>query len=165
MIKPLVVALALTVSLTLAPVAGIVDAESDDGPHVGDVDHVGLTVTDLDRTTTFFIEVLGFKLLKRDDEYPATFLSNGEVMITLWRATDPATATPFNRKTNVGLHHLALQVDSFEALDAMHERVRRADGVRIEFAPEPLSGGPAKHMMFREPSGNRLELIHRPPSP
>lgn len=27
-----------------------------------------------------------------------------------------------------------------------------------------LSGGPARHMMIREPSGNRLEFIHRPPN-
>jgi lactoylglutathione lyase len=134
-------------------------------PLVGDVDHIGLTVTDLDRTTTFFTEILGFKLLRRDEDYPATFVSNGQVIVTLWRTVDPSTATPFNRKNNVGLHHLAFQVDSFEALDAMYERLRQADGVTIEFSPEPLSGGPTKHMMFREPSGNRLELIHRPPKP
>jgi len=154
--------IALFVSVALASAAPADDAAP---PRVGDVDHVGLTVTDLEATTAFFTDTLGFKLIKRDDEYPATFVSNGEVLITLWRATDPDKAVPFNRKTNVGLHHLAFAVDSFASLDAMYERIRKVEGVVIEFAPEPLSGGPTKHMMLREPSGNRLELIHRPPSP
>lgn len=154
----------LIVSIIVLLSVPYASAEETAARLVGGVDHVGLTVTDLEKTTTFFIDTLGFELLRRDDEYPATFLGNGATVITLWRATDPKTAVPFNRKTNVGLHHLAFRVDSFEALDLMYERIRKADGVTIEFAPEPLQGGPTKHMMFREPSGNRLELIHRPPN-
>lgn len=132
---------------------------------VGDVDHVGLTVTDLDASTAFFEDSLGFEVVGRDEAYPAVFLGNGEFLITLWRATAPEKAVSFDRKNNVGLHHLAIRVGSFEALDAMHRRLVEAPGVKIEFAPEPLGGGPAKHMMLREPSGNRIELIHRPPEP
>lgn len=143
----------------LAPVASSAPAV------VGGVDHVGLTVTDLDASVAFFTDALGFEIRGRDDDYPAVFLTNGEITVTLWRATDPEKATPFDRKNNVGLHHLAFRVASFEALDAVHERVRQVPGVRIEFAPELAYGGPAKHMMIREPSGNRLEFIHRPPEP
>jgi hypothetical protein len=31
--------------------------------------------------------------------------------------------------------------------------------VKIEFAPEPLGGGPTRHMMCAIPGGIRLELI------
>lgn len=130
---------------------------------VGGVDHVGLTVTDLNASKTFFTDVLGFEVRGGDDEYPSVFLGNGEVLVTLWRATDPETAVSFDRKRNVGLHHLAFAVSSFEALDDLHERLRTAPGVTIEFAPELNRGGPARHMMIREPSGNRIEFIHRPP--
>jgi lactoylglutathione lyase len=132
---------------------------------VGGVDHVGLTVTDLNASQAFFTDALGFTTLRRDEEYPAVFLTNGHIIVTLWRATDPATAIPFDRKQNVGLHHLAFAVDSFERLAAVYERVNQAPGVKIEFSPEPLSGGPARHMMMREPSGNRIEFIHRPAPP
>ena len=81
----------------------------------------------------------------------------------MWRATDPESAIRFDRKTNVGLHHLAFNVGSFDELDALYEVLRDTNGVVIEFSPEPLSGGPTKHMMIREPSGNRLEFIHMPP--
>lgn len=129
---------------------------------VGPVDHVGLAVKDLEASTAFFVDGLGYTLRGKDPAYPAAFLSNGRSLITLWEVEDPDAAVGFDRRKNVGLHHLALSVTSFEALDALHERLSKMPGVRIEFAPELSYGGPAKHMMVFEPSGNRIELVHRP---
>ncbi len=137
--------------------------ETSSGPVQG-TDHVGLTVTDLEASTALFVDVLGFRVRGADESYPAHFLTNGSTTITLWRAEDPKQATPFDRRANVGLHHLALAVDSFESLAALHDRLAQYPGVVIEFAPELAYGGPSKHMMFYEPSGNRIELVHRPPS-
>lgn len=148
--------------VVVALLAGVAHPAHAAESAVGGIDHVGLAVTKLGASEQFFTETLGFSFTRRDDDYPAVFLTNGHVIVTLWRVTDPSTAIPFDRKHNVGLHHLAFAVDSFAALDALHARLARAPGVRIEFAPEPLSGGPARHMMIREPSGNRLEFIHRP---
>lgn len=131
---------------------------------VGGLDHVGLTVTDLVASEAFFVDVLDFSVVRRDADYPASFVKNGDIVVTLWRTLDPITAVQFDRKNNVGLHHLALKIDGFEALDGLYAELLEAPGVIIEFAPEPLSGGPTRHMMIREPSGNRLEFIHRPPS-
>ncbi len=126
------------------------------------VDHIGLTVTNLEASRAFFVEALGFRVRGKDDKYPAYFLTNGATTITLWRAKDLTTARPFDRAQNVGLHHLALAVSSFEELDRLAATLRSYPGVTIEFMPELSYGGPAKHMMIREPSGNRLEFIHRP---
>ena len=134
-------------------------------PEVTAVDHIGLAVTDLEASKAFFIDGLGFAVRGEDPSYPAAFLSNGHAMVTLWGIADPGSATPFDRKRNVGLHHLALSVTSFEALEALHARLKDMPGVRIEFAPELAYGGPAKHMMVYEPSGNRVELVHRPKTP
>lgn len=79
-------------------------------------------------------------------------------MLTLWQTTDPNTATPFDRKTNIGLHHLALKVDGLATLNAMHETLSKTGGVTIEFAPEPMGSGPIHHMMFYIPGGIRMEL-------
>ena len=163
-IRKMLVALAVCGACTsLSGFADVPNATAGES-NVGGVDHVGLTVTDLAATETFFVEQLGFTVMRRDPEYPAAFLNNGEVIVTLWRATDPEKAVAFDRKNNVGLHHLAFKVSSFDELDALYVQLKDAAGVRIEFSPEPLSGGPAKHMMIREPSGNRLEFIHRPPA-
>jgi len=131
--------------------------------NVGGINHFGLTVIDLDASELFFTEVLGFELLGRDDEYPSVAVANDEILITLWRVTNSDTAVQFDRQNNVGLHHLAFNVGSFDELDALHEILSVSPGVVVEFSPEPLSGGPTRHMMIREPSGNRLEFIHNPP--
>ena len=125
-------------------------------------DHVGLTVKDLDAARSFFVDCLGWKIVGGRPEYPSVYVSDGSAMLTLWRVEDPATCVEFNRRTNVGLHHLALRVPSREALDELYSRVASWPGVAIEFAPQPSGAGPKIHTMLREPGGNRLELVWDP---
>jgi len=126
--------------------------------HTYGVHHVGLTVSCLDDSARFFTGLLGFTEVRRDPEYPAVFVSDGTTMLTLWQVRDPRSHTGFDKNNQVGLHHLALRVESAAQLDSIHTRLQAA-GVPIEFAPEPLRGGPARHMMCYEPSGIRLEFI------
>lgn len=121
--------------------------------------HIGLTVPNLTATRDFFVNILEFKQVGEVPDYPAFFLSDGTILLTLWQATDPATATPFDRKNVIGLHHFALKVDSKETLNSLHQTLATTEGVKIEFAPEPLGGGPTQHMMFYIPGGIRMELI------
>ncbi|MEE2866526.1 MAG: VOC family protein [Pseudomonadota bacterium] len=123
------------------------------------INHLGLTVRDLDQTTAFFTELLGWQLLARDDNYPRTTVSDGTVRLTLWQADRTRPVTGFDRKTNIGLHHLALEVSSEEKLLEIAEKVKAWPGVEIEFMPEPLGGGPRRHMMLAEPGGIRIEFI------
>jgi catechol 2,3-dioxygenase-like lactoylglutathione lyase family enzyme len=133
---------------------------SDSNPSLTQgVHHLGLTVSDLERTRDFFVEVLRFEQIGEVPDYPAVFLSDGSVMLTLWQAEEPASAAPFDRKRVVGLHHFALQVADAAALEALHKRLGEHSDVEIEFAPEPLGGGPTRHMMCAIPGGIRLELI------
>lgn len=124
--------------------------------------HIGLTVPDLSDTRAFFIESLGFSQVGEVPDYPAAFLSDGTTMITLWQAENPETSTKFDRKNVIGLHHFALKVKDAETLDRLHGQLENAEGVNIEFAPEPLGDGPAKHMMLAIPGGIRMELITLP---
>ena len=123
------------------------------------VHHVGLTVSDLDTTRKFFLDTLGFEQVGEIPDYPAVFLSDDNIMITLWQAIDPANAVPFDRKNIIGLHHLALKVENDAALDGLYERLQNTDSVSIEFAPEPLLSGPTRHMMCYIPGGIRVEFI------
>lgn len=127
------------------------------------LNHVGLTVRDLDASTAFFTEVLNWDLAGGYPDYPSRFVTDGEIFVTLWQANDPENAVAFDRKNNIGLHHLALTVVTFEALDHLHARFLETDGVVIEFSPELNGGGPTRHMMIREPGGNRIEFAHTPP--
>ena len=121
--------------------------------------HVGLTVPNLAETRSFFVGTLGFDQLGELPDYPAVFLSDGTTMITLWQASDPANAIPFDRKNNIGLHHFAMKVENASVLDTLYHKLDATNGVDIEFAPEPLAGGPTKHMMCFIPGGIRMELI------
>ena len=121
--------------------------------------HVGLTVPSLEQARTFFQDALGFEQVGDVPEYPAAFVSDGKVMITLWQAEDPATATPFDRRKNIGLHHLALSVDGQDALEALADELGARDDTEVEFEPEPLGQTGIRHMMCRVPGNIRLELI------
>ena len=120
--------------------------------------HLGLTVPDIRATRNFFVDVLGFEQVGEVPDYPAIFVSDGTIMLTLWQAIDPDNATPFDRKSNIGLHHFALKVDNLETLKSIHQTLLNTTKVEIEFAPEPLKGLPAHHMMFYIPGGIRMEL-------
>lgn len=121
--------------------------------------HIGLTVPDIEQTRQFFVATLGFSQVGELPDYPAVFLSDGATMITLWRATDPAAAIPFDRKNIIGLHHLALTVESADTLESLYRVLQANNDVDIEFAPEPLLGGPTRHMICTIPGGIRVEFI------
>jgi catechol 2,3-dioxygenase-like lactoylglutathione lyase family enzyme len=121
--------------------------------------HIGLTVSDLAGSATFFIDVLGWQEVRRDPDYPAVFVSDGTILVTLWQVEDKAHYRKFDRKNNVGLHHLALMVESEDTLGDIYEKLTKETNVTIEFPPELLRAGPAKHMICYEPSGIRIEFI------
>jgi len=124
--------------------------------------HLGLTVSKLEQTTLFFTETLGWKLAGEKPQYPAKFVTDGKMFVTLWQVVNSESAIDFDRKNNVGLHHLALAVASKENLDLLYERFKTVKDLEIEFAPELNGQGPTIHMMIREPSGNRIEFTYRP---
>jgi catechol 2,3-dioxygenase-like lactoylglutathione lyase family enzyme len=126
------------------------------------IDHVGLTVRDLNQTLDFFTNCLGWNKVGEKPDYPAAFVSDGHLLVTLWQRKDEDGAHEFDRRANIGLHHLALRVESESALDEMAERISKWPGAKIEFAPELLGKGPKKHMMVYEPGGIRLEFDSAP---
>lgn len=123
------------------------------------VHHLGLTVPKLGAARKFFIHGLGFEQVGEVPGYPAVFVSDGTVLITLWQAEDPESAVPFDRRRVIGLHHFALKVDGATGLEDLHDKLSRRDDVEVEFPPESLGAGPARHMMCRIPGNIRLELI------
>ncbi len=120
------------------------------------VHHAGLTVPDLTATRRFFTDALGFRQVGEVADYPAVFLSDGSVMVTLWQAADPDNASTFDRHHNIGLHHLAFEVYD---LDVVHQQLAGRADVDLEFSPEHLGDGPTRHLMCSIPGGIRVEFI------
>ncbi|WP_040867943.1 VOC family protein [Nocardia exalbida] len=119
--------------------------------------HIGLNVSDLDRSVDFYRRALGFEQLaaSADDQRRWAFLgADGKLVVTLWEQSDGAfsTETP-------GLHHLSFQVDTIDQVRAV-ERVLRElsvafahDGV-VAHGEGVASGG----IFFTDPDGIRLEV-------
>ncbi|MBF6296710.1 VOC family protein [Nocardia amamiensis] len=119
--------------------------------------HIGLNVSDLDRSVDFYRRALGFEQLaaSTDAERRWAFLgADGKLVVTLWEQSDGtfSTETP-------GLHHLSFQVDTIDQVRAV-ERVLRElsvafahDGV-VAHGEGVASGG----IFFTDPDGIRLEV-------
>lgn len=140
-------------STTTQPAANTVNI-STSGIH-----HLGLSLPDIKQTAAFFIEQLNFKKVGEKPDYPAIFISDGTVMLTLWQIKDLDNTIHFDRQKNVGLHHFALKVATIAQLQTIYNNLAKLDDVVIEFAPEALGTSPFQHMMCLIPGGIRLELI------
>lgn len=126
------------------------------------VDHIGLTVGDLRASLAFFTNCLGWKLFGEKPDYPAAFVTDGHLKVTLWQVKDQTKYQAFDRRHNVGLHHLALKVLTLDDLYQLHERIRKWPSVTTEFSPEPSGAGPKIHFMINEPGGCRIEFSWDP---
>lgn len=123
------------------------------------IHHLGLTVKDIHATSQFFCDQLGFEIVGEKPDYPAIFVSDGTVMLTLWQAMGDRSAISFDRHHNIGLHHFALKVATRETLAVLYGQLVEHGGVNIEFKPEPLGQTDIMHMMCTIPGGIRVEFI------
>jgi catechol-2,3-dioxygenase len=119
------------------------------------IHHLGLTVESLKEAKDFFIQILDWKVLKEDPEYPSVFLSNGDAILTIWKA-QVESPIKFNRKHNIGLHHFALLVNSKKELMKIYQTIQ-ASHFEVEF--EPRLNGENLHFMVEGPSKIRIEFI------
>src|SRR5512134_2548297 len=83
---------------------------NSDMPATKGINHLGLAVLDLGQTARFFIDGLGWQESGYDPTYPRTAVSDGHVRLTLWQVDHSKRVVGFDRRSNVGLHHLALEV-------------------------------------------------------
>jgi len=117
------------------------------------IGHVVLKVRDLAQAEAFYTDVLGFEVVTRFDRPAAVFLTLGEQHhdVALFEVS-PAAIEPM--ADQVGLHHVALQREDYQALRDAHAELKRS-GVRILRA---VDHGTTNSVYFCDPSGNRLEL-------
>ena len=132
------------------------------------LDHLDLVVTSLERSQPFYQELLGLSnaseivgeqgervvYLSRPGEEPSGAFALG--------LRENRSSVPYDRY-DVGVHHVAFQLDSREAVDERAEWLR-AHGAEIE-------SGPADYPQYREgyyavffydPDGIKLELMYVP---
>jgi catechol 2,3-dioxygenase-like lactoylglutathione lyase family enzyme len=119
--------------------------------------HVGINVTDLDRSRRFYQQVFGWEVQAEGGEDGRRFAFLGDdraLLVTLWQQSEGRfdAARP-------GLHHLSFQVADMDAVRTAEARVRELgatvfhDGV-VAHREGAGSGG----IFFEDPDGTRLEI-------
>ncbi|MGC0419528.1 VOC family protein [Embleya sp. AB8] len=119
--------------------------------------HVGLNVTDLDRSVAFYRAVFEFDVVAEGTEVDRRFAflgRDGRLLVTLWQQSEGEFRT-----ADPGLHHLSFQVDTVEEVKAAEQVLRgldapfKYDGV-VPHGEHGTSGG----IFFTDPDGIRLEI-------
>ena len=147
---------------------------------VNSIGHVGIQVSDMDRSLKFYREVVGLKLTGRwgppDFRGQVCFMRVDKmhhdfVLFGLPEGSDPeslSTGIPSSMRKDVGLHHVAFQVDRREDWLAALDHVRSC-GVELLSGPlvhgheaqdeKGFIGGSGSHAFyFLDPDGHRIEI-------
>ena len=139
--------------------------------------HVGVCVSDLERSTAFYEGVLGFRQLftmTMGDELAATMEIDGiefqtrmlvrdDVLVELLHWIEP-TATGDGRRRPMdrfGMTHLCFRVDDVDDLVEPAERLGGAahPSTRTVLAGRGVDGADVVLMYFTDPDGTRIEAM------
>ncbi len=116
------------------------------------IDHVALTVTNVERSIAWYQEVLGL-----ERRYAAVWgnrpaaLCAGETCIALFAADTPDPKAQPDHNTLV-MRHVAFRVDRARFEEAQKELVAR--GVELEFEDHAIS----RSVYLYDPDGHRIEI-------
>ncbi len=120
--------------------------------------HVLLRVADLERSKRFYLDVLGFQVAEANPGDAFLTLGSDFHSVDLVQHAHPAAA-PRPHHDQIGLSHIAFQVDSYAALREAYLTLQ-AHGVTIDSASDHVS---QRSLYFADPDGNRLEIYYEIP--
>jgi catechol 2,3-dioxygenase-like lactoylglutathione lyase family enzyme len=115
--------------------------------------HLALNVQRLDEMKRFYTDVLGFAV-EWEPDGDNIYLSSGTDNLALHRASS-LSAGPS------ALDHLGLIVNRSEEVDRWAAFLE-SRGVVLDARPRTHRDG-ARSCYFRDPDGNRIQIIHHPP--
>lgn len=136
----------------------------------GGISHLALTVTDLDRSASFYEKVLGFMGYARVEVPEATqqlmrtrllaFASpNGS--LTLRPAKAESAMKPHDRNAP-GFNHLAFNAESKADVDGMYNLLKQIDAQILD-PPADYAYFPVYHSVyFADPDGLKIEFVYWP---
>jgi catechol 2,3-dioxygenase len=119
-----------------------------------EIGHLVLNVTDVERSTAFYRDVVGFQVARYRPNGTGTFLTCGVVHHNLALFKAPEGAQPVQRG-QIGLNHFAFKVENYPVLQAAHERLVEA-GATIDHI---VDHGMTRSVYFLDPDGIEMELF------
>ena len=132
---------------------------------LGGIHHLGLTVTDVERSARWYEEVLGFcqvgQLGSAHDERRKIFLRHEGMSVRLGLVEHHTSTRACFDETVTGLDHLSFAVASRSELE--HWLVRLSNHrVHHSLITDARSVPGAMVLVFRDPDNIRLELFFEP---
>jgi catechol 2,3-dioxygenase-like lactoylglutathione lyase family enzyme len=124
--------------------------------HLG-LRHLALNVRDLASMKAFYVNLLGFEVEWEPDP-DNVYLTSGHDNLALHRADAAAGSSP---EACGALDHLGLIVASADLVDDWAAFLE-AHHVALDMRPKTHRDG-ARSCYFRDPDGNRVQIIHHPP--
>ncbi len=149
------------------------------------LEHVGITVSDLQRSITFYTEVLGFRLLRKTTTNAYLHLEDQLLELTQCRGPVQVNAPESPEECDeqlyhgVGITHLGFRVENMdEAVEKIEQLGGRLITPPYEFEPQieyaveagheklrraatPIGRKTWRIAMFSDPDGIILELLER----
>ena len=125
---------------------------------IPEVGHIGLNVTDLQRSRLFYEAALGLEtigLSEVEGRRYAFLGSGGQAVLTLWQQSDGGFEAG-----RPGLHHLAFRVPTVADVERAQVRLREL-GARFlyEGVVAHSEGAASGGVFFADPDGIRLEIF------
>lgn len=121
---------------------------------LGPLHHAALTVSDIERATRFYTNVLGLQLVATFG--PKRIFSNGQVMLGIGEANSADPATLRFDEGRVGMDHLSFSVSDRQALEQACQ-ILDAHGVPRGEVTD-LGDFGISILAFRDPDNIQLEL-------
>jgi catechol 2,3-dioxygenase-like lactoylglutathione lyase family enzyme len=127
--------------------------------------HLALNVRDLAAMKLFYVDLLGFAVEWEPDS-DNIYLSSGIDNLALHRAPGSAEASPYDDSSarlqpSGTLDHLGVIVRAADDVDKWAAFLE-SHGVTIDARPRTHRDG-ARSCYFRDPDGNKVQVIHHPP--
>jgi glyoxylase I family protein len=143
------------------------DGASDLGTsRMGSINHLRLTVTDIERARQFYgplMQFLGYEVVDdtKNRLSRGKRFSTGMLWFILTAAPEDRTRLPYEL-LSPGFHHLAWNADSRGHIDDVHHMMRR-NGVTVLDAPAEYDYEPGYYaVFFADPDGMKIEVMHVP---
>ncbi len=116
---------------------------------IEDIDHIGLTVSSLDKSIEFYKDLFDFEVIEKISNSGQAFLRVGDIILGLYEIE--------GYKGQDGTkNHVSFYVDEEDFEDALEEIQQQE--ITIVFGPENIRKG--RSVVFLDPDSNQIELCY-----
>jgi predicted lactoylglutathione lyase len=134
---------------------------------LGTVNHLSLTVSNMEKSEPFYdtiLKFMGYQQVEKNDEFIMWWSKEaGAILIS---AANPDSPNKVHDRYSPGLHHLAFNASSREQVDNLHKLILDIGATVLDPPAEYNHYAPGYYaVFFADPDGLKLELVHMPNLP